>query len=82
MCMETNALHTLQILEDKMLKLIPLSEEDKVFYIKHNMQERIDAHQAYVNAMQEMKKTEEHYRKVYGNDIIDKLLRGMPLSQG
>ena len=27
--METNALHTLQTLEDKMVKLVPLSEEDK-----------------------------------------------------
>jgi len=50
--METNALHTLQILEDKMVKLIPLSEEDKIFLIRNNMQERIDAHKIYLEAMQ------------------------------
>ena len=79
--METNALHTLQILEDKMIKLVPFSEEDKIFLIRNNMQERIEAHKNYLDAMQEMKNTEEHYRKVYGNDIINNLLRGMPLSQ-
>jgi hypothetical protein len=80
MCMEINALHTLQMLEDKMVKLIPLSEEDKIFLIRNNMQERIEAHKTYLGAMQKAKDTEEHYRKVYGNDIIDKLIRGMPLS--
>lgn len=80
MCMETNALHTLQTLEDKMVKLVPLSEEDKIFLIRNNMQERIDAHKTYLDAMQKAKDNEEHYRKVYGNDIIDKLIRGMPLS--
>ena len=44
------------------------------------MQERIDAHKTYLDAMQKAKDNEEHYRKVYGNDIIDKLIRGMPLS--
>ena len=80
MCMETNALHTLQTLEDKMVKLVPLSEEDKIFLIINNMQERIDAHKTYLDSMQKAKDNEEHYRKVYGNDIIDKLIRGMPLS--
>lgn len=80
--METNALHTLQILEDKMVKLIPLSEEDKAFLIRNNMQERVEAHKIYLDAMQKAKDTEAHYRKIYGDDIINKLMRGMPLSQG
>ncbi len=72
--MEINALHTLQMLEDKMVKLIPLSEEDKIFLIRNNMQERIEAHKTYLGAMQKAKDTEEHYRKVYGQQIQELIL--------
>lgn len=80
MCIENNAIYRLQIIEDKRVKLIPLSEEDKQFFIKNNMQERIDAHDAYINAFTEVQDIEEDCRKRYGDEIIDKLMRGMPLS--
>lgn len=80
MCIENNAFYILQTIEDKMVKLVPLSEEDKSFLAKHNMRERIDAHNSYINAFEDLKNTEDHYRKQYGDDLIDKLMRGMPLS--
>ena len=80
MCIETSAIYKMQMIEDKMVKLIPLSEEDKTFLLRNNMQERIEMHNTYLNAMQKMKDTEQYYRKVYGDEIIDKLMRGMPLS--
>lgn len=80
MCIEQNAFHILQNIEDKMIKLIPLSEEDKSFLIKNNMLERINAHESYISAMNKMKDEEKIYRKQYGDALIDKLMRGMPLS--
>lgn len=80
MCIETSAIYKMQMIEDKMVKLIPLSEEDKTFLLRNNMHERIEMHKTYLDAMQKMKDTEQYYRKVYGDDIIDKLMRGMPLS--
>lgn len=80
MCIEENAFYILQNIEDKMIKLIPLSEEDKSFLIKHNMLERINAHESYISAMNRMKDEEKLYRKQYGDALIDKLMRGMPLS--
>ena len=44
------------------------------------MQEKIEAHNAYINAMLSLKETEIRCRKQYGDDVINKLTRGMPLS--
>lgn len=80
MCIENNAFYRLQIIEDKRTRLIPLSEEDKQFYLNNNMQERIDSHDAYIKAFMSVKEIEQNCRERYGDDIIDKLMRGMPLS--
>lgn len=80
MCIENSAIYKMQVIEDKRVKLIPLSEEDKQFYLNNNMQERIDAHNAYIKAFMDVKEIEQNCRNRYGDEIIDKLMRGMPLS--
>lgn len=46
------------------------------------MQEKIAAHDGFIKAMMNLKEIEESCRKQYGDDVINKLIRGMPLSQG
>jgi hypothetical protein len=60
--------------------LISLSKEEKSFLISNNLQEKIDAHEAYIGAMMQLKDIEDSCRKKYGNDVVNKLIRGMPLS--
>jgi hypothetical protein len=80
MCIESSAIYMMQEIDAKRVSLIPLSEEDKSFLIRNNLQERIDAHEAYISAMMHLKDIENSCRKQYGDDIINKLMRGMPLS--
>lgn len=80
MCIESNALYIMQEIDAKRVSLIPLSEEDKSFLIRNNMQEKIAAHDVFIKAMINLKEIEESCRKQYGDDIINKLIRGMPLS--
>jgi len=82
MCIESSALYIMQEIDAKRVNLIRLTNEDKLFLAKNNLHEKIDAHDAYIDAMLHLKEIEESCRKKYGNDIIDKLIRGMPLSQG
>jgi hypothetical protein len=72
----------MQEIDAKRVSLIPLSEKDKSFLIRNNMQDKINAHEIYIAAMINLKEIENSCRKQYGDDVIDKLLRGMPLSQG
>jgi len=80
MCIESNALYIMQEIDAKRVSLVSLSEEDKSFLMRNNMQDKINAHEVYIAAMMRLKNIEHSCRKVYGNDIIDKLLRGAPLS--
>lgn len=80
MCIESSAIYMMQEIEAKRVSLIPLSEEDKSFLIRNNLQERINTHAAYIAAMMHLKDIENSCRKQYGDNIIDKLMRGMPLS--
>ncbi len=80
MCIESSAIYKMQEIDAKRVSLIPLSEEDKSFLIRNNLQERIDAHEAYIAGMMRLKDIEMSCRKQYGDDIINKLMRGMPLS--
>lgn len=82
MCIESSAIYMMQEIEAKRVSLIPLSEEDKSFLIRNNLQERINTHAAYIAAMMRLKDIEKSCRKQYGDDVIDNLIRGMPLSQG
>lgn len=81
MCIESSAIYMMQMIDAKRVTLEPLSEEDKFFLLSNNMQQKIDAHEAYIAAMMRLKDIEDSCRKQYGNDIINNLLRGMPLSQ-
>ena len=80
MCIESSAIYKMQEIDAKRVSLIPLSEEDKSFLIRNNLQEKIDAHEAYIAAMMRLQDIENSCRKQYGDDIINKLMRGMPLS--
>ncbi len=71
----------MQMIDAKRVTLEPLSKEDKFFLISNNLQEKINAHEAYIAAMMRLKDIEDSCRKQYGDDIINKLIRGMPLSQ-
>lgn len=82
MCIESSAIYMMQEIEAKRVSLIPLSEEDKSFLIRNNLQERINTHAAYIAAMMRLKDIENSCRKQYGDNVIDNLIRGMPLSQG
>lgn len=82
MCIESSAMYVMQEIDAKRVSLIPLSEEDKSFLIRNNMQEKIAAHDGFIKAMMNLKEIEESCRKQYGDDVINKLIRGMPLSQG
>lgn len=82
MCIETNALYIMQEIDAKRVSLVPLSEEDKSFLMRNNMQDKINAHEVYIAAMMHLKDIEYSCRKQYGDDVINKLIRGMPLSQG
>jgi len=81
MCIESSAIYMMQMIDAKRVTLEPLSKEDKFFLISNNLQEKIDAHEAYITAMMQLKDIEDSCRKQYGDDIINKLIRGMPLSQ-
>ena len=80
MCIESNALYVMQEIDAKRVSLTPLTDTDKTFLLRNNMQEKIEAHNAYINAMLSLKETEIRCRKQYGDDVINKLTRGMPLS--
>jgi hypothetical protein len=80
MCIESSVIYKMQEIDAKRVSLIPLSEEDKSFLIGNNLQEKIDAHETYIAAMMHLKDIEMFCRKKYGDDIINKLMRGMPLS--
>ncbi len=69
------------MIDAKRVTLEPLSKEDKFFLLSNNLQEKINAHEAYITAMMQLKDIEDSCRKQYGDDIINKLIRGMPLSQ-
>jgi hypothetical protein len=71
----------MQMIDAKRVTLEPLSKEDKFFLLSNNLQEKINAHEAYITAMMQLKDIEDSCRKQYGDDIINKLIRGMPLSQ-
>ncbi len=81
MCIESSAIYMMQMIDAKRVTLEPLSKEDKFFLISNNLQEKINAHEAYIAAMMRLKDIEDSCRKQYGDDIINKLIRGMPLSQ-
>jgi hypothetical protein len=70
----------MQSIDAKRVSLISLSKEEKSFLISNNLQEKIDAHEAYIGAMMQLKDIEDSCRKKYGNDVVNKLIRGMPLS--
>jgi len=70
----------MQMIDAKRVSLISLSKEEKSFLISNNLQEKIDAHEAYIGAMMQLKDIEDSCRKKYGNDVVNKLIRGMPLS--
>ncbi len=80
MCIESNAIYIMQSIDAKRVSLISLSKEEKSFLISNNLQEKIDAHEAYIGAMMQLKDIEDSCRKKYGNDVVNKLIRGMPLS--
>ena len=71
----------MQEIDAKRVSLTPLTDTDKAFLLRNNMQEKIEAHNAYINAMLSLKETEIRCRKQYGDNVINNLLRGMPLSQ-
>ena len=81
MCIESSAIYMMQMIDAKRVTLEPLSKEDKFFLLSNNLQEKINAHEAYITAMMQLKDIEDSCRKQYGDDIINKLIRGMPLSQ-
>ena len=81
MCIESSAIYMMQMIDAKRVTLESLSEEDKFFLLSNNLQEKINAHEAYITAMMQLKDIEDSCRKQYGDDIINKLIRGMPLSQ-
>jgi hypothetical protein len=80
MCIESSAIYIMQSIDAKRVSLISLSKEEKFFLISNNLQEKIDAHEAYISAMMQLKDIEDSCRKKYGNDVVNKLIRGMPLS--
>ena len=41
----------MQEIDAKRVSLTPLTDTDKTFLLRNNMQEKIEAHNAYINAM-------------------------------
>ena len=48
----------MQEIDAKRVSLTPLTDTDKTFLLRNNMQEKIEAHNAYINAMLSLKETE------------------------